>query len=81
MPSLSFTQNDFNKMQGGRGLDENNNYIALNDRTSEEIYEYGKQYYDEALSILETMPMLPAKSEQVDFGSPEKSKVPQGRLM
>ena len=67
---------------GGIGLDENNNYIALNDRTSEEIYEYGKQYYDEAQRILETMPMLPAKSEQVDFiGSPEKTQVPQGRLM
>ena len=41
-----------------------------------------EQYYDEAQRILETMPMLPAKSEQVDFiGSPEKTQVPQGRLM
>lgn len=65
----------------GVGLDEDSNYIALNDRTSEEIYEYGKQYYEEALRILEGMPMLPAKTEQVEFGSPEKTQVPQGRLM
>lgn len=76
MPSLSFSQNDLNKMKVN-GLDENNNFIALNDRTSEELYEYGKQYYDEALRILENLPMLPAKCEQVDFmGSSEKTKVP-----
>lgn len=35
--------------------------IVLNQWTSDEFYEYGKIYYDEAKRILESMPSLPNK--------------------
>lgn len=38
--------------------------IILNKSTSNEFYDYGKVYFDEAQRIIANMPKLPSKSER-----------------
>lgn len=52
----------------GENSENGNGAIVLNQRTSEEFYRYGKQYYDEAKRILTHMPRLPSKFSDVGDG-------------
>ena len=45
----------------GHNNPNSSNNILLNKRTSEEFYQYGKNYYDESTNIINSMPTLPSK--------------------